>query len=192
IAAHRRDDAGSHRSAKPEGIAHCDHPFPSLGEVVSKCDEWKRVLPFDLEKGKIGLWICANHLCVEHRTIILHNLQLDGVGDDVVVGDNVALGADEEPRTLGLNVTMTKALALLSLARRAELPEEGLKGCSLEGICAPIARCDLRGHMGFDADRNHGGLHRLHEIYKIRDGGSLSCSVRGEVVGTGTRRGLRA
>ncbi len=53
----------------------------------------------DFQDRKIGLRILANELRLELGTIVEIHLNLVGIGDDVIVGDDVTLfGIDDETR----------------------------------------------------------------------------------------------
>ena len=51
----------------------------------------------------IRLGIGTNHLRLERRAIVGHNLDLYGLINHMVVGDDVAVGTDEKPGALSLH-----------------------------------------------------------------------------------------
>ena len=97
VAAARRDDAGGHRAAEAERIADRHHPVADLrGVAVAEGDIGQRLAGVDLEQREIGLGIAADDLGRVFAAVLEDDLDLAGVADDVVVGDDIARGIDDE------------------------------------------------------------------------------------------------
>ncbi len=126
------DDPGGHRAAKTERIADRDHPIADLGVIaVSPSHVRKLLVAVDLEEADIGLLIAADHLGRVPAVVLKDHRYLVGVGDDMVVGYNVAGGVDDETGAerhdffrgiAGLERLFEKALEEL-IERRAARPE---------------------------------------------------------------------
>ncbi|KFJ51145.1 hypothetical protein DK45_2 [Bordetella bronchiseptica] len=100
IAPQRRHDALRSGLAHAEGVAdgqhHVAHPRRAL--VGEGRDRQLAQLACQLEHRQVGLRIRAHHL--GRRLAPVGQGHLDGVGgfDDVIVGQHIALGADDHPR----------------------------------------------------------------------------------------------
>ena len=70
-------------------------------------------LGIDLEHGDVGLGVGADQLRLELGAIVEVDLDLVGIGDDVVVGDDDALlGVDHEAGAQRLHLAVAAVLAL--------------------------------------------------------------------------------
>src|SRR5205823_2968764 len=66
VAADRGHDAGCHRIAQTEGIAHRDHPVADANlTIVAELHRGQRPVAPDLDQSNVCSWIGANELCVE-------------------------------------------------------------------------------------------------------------------------------
>src|SRR5690606_15261306 len=112
-----RDDAGGGRAAQAERVADGDHPVadPRLRGVLEV--HVGIVVPLDLQNGEVGALVAADHGRLQLALVLEDDGDLLGVLDHVVVGDDVAVGADEEARARGL----LPGQARLALGRRALL-----------------------------------------------------------------------
>ena len=113
-----RDDAHGHRLADAEGIADGQHDVAD-DDVVHSAERDRRQLeltPFlgeELEHGEVGFRVAADHARRQGAAVVEGNLDLVGAFDDVVVGEHVAVGADDDP---GAEAGITLRLAFLTLA----------------------------------------------------------------------------
>src|SRR5690606_4410798 len=98
IAATSRHDAGSHRAAKTERITHSNHPVTDANLViVAECDIGELLLRIvDLEYSQIGARIGADQLRIELGAIVHHDAVSIAVGNDVIVGYDIAVFRNEE------------------------------------------------------------------------------------------------
>jgi hypothetical protein len=89
------------------------------------------LVAIDLEEGDVGLLVAADHLGGVPAIILEDYRHLIGVGDDMVVGYNIAGGVDNEPgaerhdffrRIAGLERLFEKVLKEL-IERRAARPK---------------------------------------------------------------------
>src|SRR5262249_9496249 len=113
---------GGHGLLEAERIADRDHPVADAHLVgVAELDVRHGAVRLDLDEREVGLRIDAEHLALElmlARRELHENLV--GMLDDVRVGDDRALGADQKARA---ETSLFEALRLL----RHEAPEELLE-----------------------------------------------------------------
>ena len=105
VAAIGRDDAGGGRAAQAEGVADGDDPVADarLGRVFEVHVGEARTL--DLDHRKVGGLVAADHLGRQLALVGEHHLDVVGVLDDVVVGDDASRrGRDEEAGAGGLGL----------------------------------------------------------------------------------------
>src|SRR5690606_29120035 len=144
VAAARRDDAGRDRAAEAERIADGHDPVADAHlAVIGEGDIGKLAVGIDLQHGKVGALVGADQLGLQLRAVIENDGEALAALDDVVVGDDVAVGGDDEARALrqragALAVAVAAMLALsptlgaraavaAELAIAAELAEEALE-----------------------------------------------------------------
>jgi len=143
------DDAGGDRVAQAEGAADGDHPVADLQLVgVAQVDRGQLALGGNLQERHVGLLVAADHLGRIGPLVGQLHPDLGGVVHHVVVGEDVAVRADDEARA------QRGILALLALESEELLQERIV----VEGI-APEARRDGLG--GVDVD--HRGLQLLYQ-----------------------------
>ena len=111
-------DAGGdgERQAFAQRIADRQHPLADPGVVAVAERDGRQVLGVDLEHGHVGVGIGADDLRLELPPVEQAHGDLLGALDHVVVGQDVAVGRDDEPG----------AAALLDLGLLAEAGEEAL------------------------------------------------------------------
>ena len=110
VAAFRRDDAGGHRAAEAERIADREHPLPDLRGLGGEGHILEAVA-FDLQQRDVGALVLADQLGVELAAVIHHDRVARAVCDDMRVGDEIAVIADEEARALAHALARMKRLA---------------------------------------------------------------------------------
>ena len=94
----RADDAERYGRASLEGqrVAHGDDPIANARIVgVAPLDYGKGVLRLYLEDGDVGDYIAANYLSVVSLAVGQMDADAYYVLNDVIVGDDVAIGADD-------------------------------------------------------------------------------------------------
>ncbi len=122
----------------------------------------------DLDHGQIGFLVSADHLgIVQHSRRIIQQLHADAVGffDYVAVGDNVALGIDDDARSQRMLANGTAAL--LAAEEFVEEVVEGILVIGLVGIPTrvPAMRILLDGRFGIDVD--HARLQLLGDLREL-------------------------
>ena len=107
IAALRADDAGGHRVLEAERLADRDHPFADLQLVGVADRDLRQVLRLDLEQRHVGALVGADDLGLE--LALVGELDVDFVGavDDMRVGDEEAVGRNDEAGADRLLVEIT-------------------------------------------------------------------------------------
>ena len=85
-----RDDAAGHRLAHAEGIADGEHEVTHLERIGIAQRQGGKLLVrhVDLEHGEVGALVGEQHLGLELALVGQRHLDVGGVGDDVVVGDD--------------------------------------------------------------------------------------------------------
>ena len=97
IAAASRDDAGGNGGADAEGIADREDLVAELQLVgIAPGDGCERLRRFDLQDGKVRLGVGAQQLGRKLGAVIQRYLDVDRVLNDMVVGDDDAVRADDE------------------------------------------------------------------------------------------------
>jgi hypothetical protein len=127
---------------------------------------------FDLQQGDVGTVVAADHLGGELALIVELDGDLVGVVDDVRVGEDVAVRADDETGALA---TARRQVAHLALGRH-EAPEE-LEHFVLRHV-GHVGHARVRHGALFlgGGDVHHGGGLLFHQIGEIRQGGGLGRS----------------
>ncbi|MCE3249353.1 MAG: hypothetical protein K0R41_3178 [Geminicoccaceae bacterium] len=183
-----RDDAGGHGAAQAERIADRDHRIadPHLGRI-GEFHIGQRLVGVDLQHGEVGVRIRADDLRLELAAVVQRDRHLVGVGDDVVVGGDVAMVVEDEagagahhrhlrttrhPELLraALEEALHEALEHLALGTFAEEPPE-LLGVARELLRAAdqvLTDAALGGHA------DHGRHHLLDQIRIARPHGRVA------------------
>ena len=91
----RADDAARHGEAETERVAEGENGLAGakLGRIAE--GNVREIGAFDLDHREIGERIGANHLRLEDAPVAERDLDVGGAFDDVVVGDDVAIGRDD-------------------------------------------------------------------------------------------------
>ena len=160
----RRDDAGRHRSAEAERVAHGEHPIADPRVVARELDKREGLaVGLDLEQGHVGARIGAHHGGGIFRSVFHRYRDFLCLFDHVIVGHDEAVGRDEEAGAL--------SKARRRLRRRAghafaELLEEIVERVVLGQVGKARDLLVVLGDLGIalDVDADHGGAHLLHEI----------------------------
>ncbi|BAQ44521.1 hypothetical protein Maq22A_c05755 [Methylobacterium aquaticum] len=108
VAAAGRDDAGGDGAAQAERVADCHDPVADLRRAVGELHVGKGSPVGDLEERQVGLRIGADDLGRQGAAVVERDLDRLGVVHDVVVGDHVAVGRDEEARPLRRAAAVTR------------------------------------------------------------------------------------
>ena len=102
IAPTGRHDAGSNGAAKPERIAHREHPFAGANiGGRGQCQVRQGGGRTDLQHRDIAAWIAPDHLGRQFPPVIQGHGHRFGVLHDMVIGHHHAVGTDDEARTAG-------------------------------------------------------------------------------------------
>ncbi len=149
---------------RPNGIADRDHPGARLGGVaVAKIDERQRVVRLYLEHSEVAGLVVANHFRRQNGAVIHGDRHRFGAVDHVVVRHDRAVGVDQEARTARLD----GARALLLLRLHAEGEREGEALAAMAEARLALALCLVLFWRDMGGDRDHGGLHAVHQAHEI-------------------------
>ena len=89
---------------RPNGLAYRDHPGARLGRVaVAQVDERQLVVGLHLQHGQVAALVVADDAGRQHGAVIHGDGDVGGAVDHVVVGDDRAVGVDQEARPAGLD-----------------------------------------------------------------------------------------
>src|ERR1019366_4636824 len=120
IAALGGDDTGGDRLIETEWASHRKHPVADRHAVrIAQLRGGQRLLGINLDDREIGFLVNPDHDgVVGNGRGIVHELDADSVGffDHVIVGNDVALGIDDDAGTQG---TFAKVVGTLTLVRTA-------------------------------------------------------------------------
>ena len=95
--AERTDDPGRDRLADAERIAHCQHPVPHLEAVgFGKCDG-RQFAGIDFQHGQVGFRIGTDDVGGYGLAVGQRHLDFIRSLDDVLIGENVTVRADDHP-----------------------------------------------------------------------------------------------
>ena len=184
VAAARRDDAGGDGAAQAERIADRDHPVADARLVLGELHIGEGLVGVDLDEGKIGLRIGADHLGLVGRAVVGLDLHGLGVIDDVVIGHRVAVRRNEEARAfagddlLALRHAVRHCQGSRIAGRISASASRAGRGC----IVAVHAHAVGVGRLfDLDADRDDRRLHLRDQIGKSG----------GRVLGIGGVRGAK-
>src|SRR5690606_20359631 len=99
VATHRADDALGDRLAETEGVA--DGQYQIADPRLVRLADADRFEPghVDLQYREVGFGIHADHLRQGFAAIVQQHQDLIGAADDVVVGQQVAVAADDHRRS---------------------------------------------------------------------------------------------
>ncbi len=87
VAVARRDDARRYRAAEGERIANRDHPLAKTKFVgIAELNRDQRLHRLEFQHRKIGLLVDADQLGLDLGAVIHDDVDLVGVGNDVIVG----------------------------------------------------------------------------------------------------------
>ena len=113
VASARRDDAGGHRSAEAERVADRDHPIADARRVRGERDIGE-IGALSLQKRKVGFAVDADHLGGHRLAVGGGDGHFRGMVDDMVIGDDVAVGRNEESGALRLREMMARRAVAVS------------------------------------------------------------------------------
>jgi len=116
-AAKRTDDACSDRLAHPKGVAHSEYPVAYFQALGLGKGNGGQVGSIDLEHSKIGFRVSPDYTGGQGAPVGQCNLNLIGGYHYMMIGQDVAIGTDDDPRSevgclarLGVQ-TVTKKIA---------------------------------------------------------------------------------
>ncbi len=167
-----------------QGVADSQDPFadPDLGRVAQ--DRNRKVLAADLDQGQVGPGVGAHDLGRVVVALDGDNLDLGGVLHEVVVGQDEAVGRDEEARAHGRG-----SVFLFPAAGLAEEPVPEV----VEGRIIESERLPLFHPFALDLDHGRADVGRdLGEVQVSPDFRGRGVEVRGIARGfqpVGRRRG---
>ena len=81
----------------PSGLPIAIAQSPTRSWSESPSGSIGRLIALDLDHGDVGLGIGADDLGLERAAIVERHRDVVGVAHDVVVGQHVTLGVDDEP-----------------------------------------------------------------------------------------------
>jgi len=93
------DDAHGHRLPHPEGVADGQHHVTGAQLVGVAQGDHRQILQLDAQHRQVRLRVGTHHLGARHPAVAQPHLDRLGSLDDMVVGEDEALVADDDPRT---------------------------------------------------------------------------------------------
>ena len=169
---------GGHRAAETERVADRDHPVANPRRLRGEAHIGE-VAALSLQEREVRLAVDADHLGRHRLAVGGRDGHFGGVVDDMVVGDDVAVGRDEEPGPLRLRQMMARqaVAVVVVIARHAEVAEEIIERAVARDIrqiraALPILVVDRVGVGHLDLDRDDG---RLHAVDNVCERGGTRC-----------------
>ena len=120
-----RHDACGYRAAKAERIADGHNPVTDPGRLAAEIDIGKLAVGLDLQYRQIGPFI-RTHQCRGFKfvTIIQHNGELRSVLNDMMVGDDVAVVANEKAGPLRMAIAVRPVRTRVGAGLAGKIVEE--------------------------------------------------------------------
>ncbi len=167
IAAAGGHDAGGDGAAEAERIADREHPVTDAryggGELHPR---EIATAALDLEERHVGARIAADHLGGVGPAVVGGDVDLGRALDHVVVGDDVAVGGDEEARALAGRAPIARTLAHAGLVAEEaahELLDLRRQALAARATLVIFEETDLRG-VDLDLDADHRGTNLLDDV----------------------------
>ncbi|MNS63009.1 hypothetical protein D3C72_960920 [compost metagenome] len=170
---HGTDDALSHGMVEAKRRTDCHDPLTGFQVLGFAEFEHRQVLAFDFQQGHVGAWIGADQLGFHFTAVGEADEDLVGIGDYVVIGQDVAIRGDNEARTQRLRFTLTTTTARRTLLRRhatfEELAQHRRQAFQIRHLLVHFAiRQFLRG-----TDVHHGWRSLFDQLGEVRQIGRL-------------------
>ena len=130
VAVARRNDAGGHRAAEAERIADGDDPFAQPQLVgIAELHRLERLVGMHAQQREIALGVLADQFGLQLGAVVEDDVDLVGVGDDVIVGDDEAGRIDDEAgaqRIDAMRLVSSLSSSVLAAVVLEEIVEEFL------------------------------------------------------------------
>jgi hypothetical protein len=169
------DDAGRHRVLEPEGRADRDHPLADTQLVGVADAHGRKAARVDLEQRDIGPLVRAEQLRLELALVMQGDRDLVGALHHVRVGQQIAVGGDDEPRAQSARNVAARSRRLLARPLGPLLRRIGEK--ATEELVHRIVLVEIRNRQrpllaapdaGRRADAGHGGPDAVGEVREVR------------------------
>ena len=168
VAAERADDARGHRLADAERIADREHDVADL-EVVDVAErDHRQLVEVDLQHRDVGIGVGADRAGARAAAVAERDLDVVGAVDDVVVGEQVALGRDDHARAEA-DLALLRHLARTVAEEEAERRIVGARPRRV-GPARGDAHHRRRGALGGGgvAHRRRAGADQRHALHRRR------------------------
>ena len=122
-AADGADDTLGHGMVETERRADGHDPLAGFQILGFAELQDRQILAFDFQQRHVGAWIGADQLGFQFTAVGEADEDFVGIGNHMVVGQDVAIRRDDETRTQGLGFALTIAARRTRLWRHAALEE---------------------------------------------------------------------
>ena len=164
------NDAGGYRAGEAEGVAYGHHPLAHAHLVaVGELYGWQALL-LDLDEGDVGGGVHTHDGGVVGTLVVEHYLEVLGVFHHVVVGGDVAVGADDDAGAATLLQGRRATRAAITFGQAEKIAEY----VGNLPAATPAGRCGLG---GFDV--HHGGQGLFGGHGEALGGGGVDVDCRG-------------
>ena len=114
-------DAGRNRAAQVERAADGEHPLAQTQVVRVAHRDRRQVRRVDLNERHVGRRVGPDHLRVERTVVVQRHAQFRGVFHDMVIRDDIPVGADDHARPAALALARLLGLLLIPPGHAEEL-----------------------------------------------------------------------
>ena len=128
----------------------------------------RQVLAIDFEQSHVGTWIGTNQLGLEFTAVGQAHENLVGVGNHVVVGEDVAVRRNDEAGAQGLGFALTTAATRRARLRHPAFEELAQHGRQAFQVGHLLVRDFAIRQLLRGTDVHHGRRGLLHQLGEVR------------------------
>jgi len=162
------DDALGNGMVKAERRTDRDHPLTGLQVLGLAQFKHRQVLAIDFEQSHVGTWIGTNQLGLEFTAVGQAHENLVGIGNHVVVGEDVAVRRNDEAGAQGLGFALTTAATRRARLRHPAFEELAQHGRQAFQVGHLLVRDFAIRQLLRGTDVHNGRRGLLHQLGEVR------------------------
>ena len=124
----RADDAGSDGGGEAIRIADGEHPFSDFQFLTATYGDGLQVFGFDLDQSEIRIFVLSDDTAFELAIVIEFYQNLVSIFHNVVVGDDISVGGEDNSRAGSATFGRLTRLLLARCALAEEISEKVFEG----------------------------------------------------------------